>query len=350
MDTEKILFITDTHQHPFTEFSKPLDNFINDRFKEQLDVLQKSFDLARKNNATLVHGGDLFHKRGAVGTEVFNLVFNVFKNNPDVPTILMRGNHDSVTNSLYSESSIVPFGALPNVTTIEVPTAFTYGEEVNIYFLPYGDEKAEMINFINDIKPSENKKSILFGHIGVNGAVSGTSSFKLGGEFTLDELRPDVFEYILLGHYHKKQILGGDPKHLYGGALMQQSFSDEGYTPGAHLIDIKKNTLTFIPIESRMFHTIKGTNIPENIEEIIAKDFVRFVGTPEEAGAMDKLVKEDSLTNVRVMVEKSYNTQIRLTNIDSSSSPLEITESYVDTFYPDSKKEALECIKEAMLT
>lgn len=355
--TEKYLFITDTHFHMFTEFSKPDEEYGNDRFREQMEVLQKAIDLAREHDATLVHGGDIFHKRGSVSTEVFNHVFKVFAKNKDVEVILLRGNHDSVNNSLYSDSSIVPFEALDNVRVVD--NILRLGGEVsNILFVPYGQESDEMKAHMREPLRGKHEDPftgtrILFGHFGVNGAVSGTSSYKLGGEFTLEDIHADDYDYILLGHYHKRQMLNGNPNHIYGGALMQQSFSDEGYQPGAHLLTIHedktKNTLEFIPIKSRMFTTISGNNIPDNLDEIMENNFVRFIGDAGQAEVFSRLSEENELTNVRVMVDKEYKSEVRLTNISSASTPVEITKAYAEKHFPNSVKEAMECLQEAMI-
>ena len=111
----KFLFFTDSHFHLFTDYSKPDNEYVNDRFKEQIGALQEVFDIARKEQATIIFGGDLFHKRNAVNTIVYNEVFGVFAKNKDVGVLLLRGNHDATTNSLYTDSSVDTFNYLANV-------------------------------------------------------------------------------------------------------------------------------------------------------------------------------------------------------------------------------------------
>ena len=349
--TEKYLFITDTHYHMYTEFSKPDDEYGNDRFKEQMGVLKQALELAWDHDATLVHIGDVFHKRGSVDTKTFNHVFNMIESYPEVRVNILRGNHDSVNNSLYSDSSIVPFDAMDHVNAICEPLSSEFDTH-NIIYLPYGNETDVMKAFINDNLKDNGKPNILLGHFGVNGAGSGTSSYKLGGEFTLEDIQADKFDYILLGHYHKRQMLSGNPNHIYCGALMQQSFSDEGYIPGAHLLTIEDDgtsSLEFIPIKSRMFYTVRADALPDNLDDIMANNFVRFIGDEGQIAALERVSDGVDTTNVRVMLEKEYKTNARLTTINSSSTPIEVTKSYAELHYPNSVNEALECLKLAQI-
>lgn len=341
----KYIFVTDNHAHLFTEFATPDSEYVNSRFKEQIDVLQKVYDLAKEHNATVIFGGDLFHKRGAVDVRVYNHVFKLIAENSEVMTLMLRGNHDSVTNSLHTESSIDMFDTLPNVVVYSKPS-IEHLDGHSIVFIPYGDETEEMKDYLNNFKPVEGNTNILVGHFGVEGASTGMNSHRLSGAFGLGDLRPDVFEYILLGHYHRRQMLGENEKYIYGGSMMQQTFSDEGQTKGVHLISLgAKNTIEYIPIESKMFVTIHGANIPENVNELIENNYVRFIGSKDQAKALDKMQADTDLSNLRVMVEKDYKQEVRI-GIDSSSSPEEVTRVYANQYFPDSVNEALECLRE----
>lgn len=347
--TKKFIFTTDQHYHLFTEFSTPDDTYVTSRFKEQIDSLKQTFELARKHKADLIFGGDLFHKRGAVDTRVFNQVFHVFASNPDVTVHMVRGNHDSVTNSLYTESSIDTFDALPNVSVYSTPEVYV-SNLVNILFIPYGDETDVLKEAIKEFRVSESRTSILVGHLGLEGASTGLNSHRLSGAFTLGDLRPEAFDFILLGHYHKPQNLGGHPYFIYGGSATQNSFSDEGDAHGVHLITVEEdrleNSIEFIPLDAKGFVTIKGGSIPPNIDEIIEKNYVRFIGTKEQAKAVDKIVEEESLNTFRVMIERDYTQQARI-GIDSSSSPEEVTREYASQYFPNAVEEGLECLREA---
>lgn len=340
----KFLFFTDSHFHLFTDYSKPDNEYVNDRFKEQIGALQEVFDIARKEQATIIFGGDLFHKRNAVNTVVYNEVFGVFAKNSDVGVLLLRGNHDATTNSLYTDSSVDTFNYLPNVKVIKSLNTVTK-DNVNIVFTAYGDETEEIKNYI---KSSYDKDmvNILVGHLGVEGSLVGKGSHRLEGAFGYQDLQPELYEFILLGHYHRRQYFQ-NPNHLYGGSLMQQSFSDEQKANGVHLIDTENITTEFIEIKTRRFVTIQGDNVPDNIEELIIQGhFIRFVGSIEQAKVIE-LENTEETNNIRVEIQKEYTVEKRIEN-NVTDEPIDIAKGFADKYYPNAKVEIVECLKEVL--
>ena len=338
----KFIFFTDSHFHLFTNYAKPDEFYYNDRFREQIEALQEVFNIAKEEEAIVIFGGDLFHKRNAVDTRVYNEVFKVFARNKDVAVLMIRGNHDATTNSIYTDSSIDTFNYLPNVTVF---TAFGAIEKnnVNIVFTAYGDETEEIKDYIKD-NVQEGKVNILVGHLGVEGSLTGKGSHRLEGAFGYQDLQPELYDFILLGHYHRRQYFQ-NPNHFYGGSLMQQSFSDEQEANGVHLIDTDKLTTTFIPINTRKFITVQGDNIPENIEELVEQGhFIRFIGTPEQAKALEL---DEVESNVQVQMKKKYTVEKRIDS-EVTDDPVTIASSYADKYYPEAKDKIVECLKEVL--
>ncbi|WEW53671.1 exonuclease [Staphylococcus phage vB_SauH_SPJ2] len=66
----KFIFFTDSHFHMFTNYSKPDEEYGNDRFKEQIETLQKVFDLARENKAKVIFGGNI-HSQNKLITALY---------------------------------------------------------------------------------------------------------------------------------------------------------------------------------------------------------------------------------------------------------------------------------------
>ena len=343
----KYIFATDLHMHNFTDFSTPDEEYITSRFEEQILALGTVYKIAREHDATLIIGGDVFHRRGSVKTEVFNKVFETISGNSDIETYILRGNHDSVTNSLYTQTSLEPLNKLDNVYLFSEPYNLREepesGEVVNITFLPYGDEIEEMKEFINTtVETLKRTKgtNIFVGHIGLEGATQGKHSHRLSGAFGLGDLHPDFYDFILLGHYHKRQgINPKNPNHLYGGGFMQHNFGDEGQDKGVHLIDTEEMTTTFIPIDTPQFITIDGKNIPDNLEELIRNNYVRFVGNSEEVKAVDRLkdITDFDFSNIRVELQRDYNHEARM-GLDATMTEEEIVRNYAEQKFPNSIK------------
>lgn len=340
----KFIVISDTHFHNWTEFSKPDDKYGNSRLGEQLKVLEEVFDIARDNNASIIFAGDLFHKRQSVDTRVFNAVYEAFENNRDVMVYGIPGNHDKVNNSLHSDSSLDTFQYINN-TKIYTEMSHEDMGDVTFTMIPYGDEVEEIKEYLNNVKVTKDKPNILVAHLGVSGSIAGKGGHRLEGAFTYEDLHPEKFDYILLGHYHRPQVLQENDKHVYVGTLTQNNFGEEGHETGPILVDTEKGTLERIPVESTKFVTIEGSNIPDNIEKILENSYVRFTGDRGQARALENTV--DDLTNVRINIEEIMEVDTRI-EIDKTTDPVVITEKYMEKYYPDATEEALECIREAM--
>lgn len=340
----KFLFCTDQHIHIFNDFAKPDKEFGTDRLREQIEALDKVFSIARKHEATVVFGGDLFHKRGSVRVEVFNRVFEVMARNSDIEVYILRGNHDSINNNLDSESSITPLGVLPNVHVQDQLSARAI-KDTYFVFVPYGDETEDMKQFIQDrsVDVEQNKK-VLVAHIGVDGASQGRHSHRLSGAFGYGDLNPEYFDFILLGHYHKRQIIGDDPNHFYGGSYMQHNFGDEGQEKGVHIIDTDTTTTEFISLDTTNFLTIKGSSVPENLDEVMEKSYVRFLGNTQELKMIERMQEQGvDIGGMRVELQRNYDQEARL-GLDASMSESDIVKAYAKDKYPRAVHSALECL------
>lgn len=343
-----IVNFSDYHAHIFKDFAHPDSTFITDRFKMQISILNEVFTYAREHNADILFNGDLFHKRGAVDVQVFNEVFSCFERNRDIYCILVRGNHDSVTNSLYADSSLEPFKSLPNVTVIDtlekVVTPY-----YTVYGVGYGDEVETAKEWIKEqaSQLDQSTFNILSAHVGVDGSKTGKYSHTLEGAFTIADLCPEQFDIVTLGHYHKRQFLGNLPNVFYVGNTLQTSFADEGQDKGFYFIAIKgkESTLDFVKTEYTPFLTVTADNVPSDLSGA----YIQFIGDIKEAKAVKAIKEEQNLTNVRVKVTKDFDTQARI-DITAGSTPEQVVLAYVKQNNPDLENKALECLKEALLT
>ena len=346
---KKRVCFSDFHAHIFEDFAKPDPEFVNDRFRAQMDTLQKVYDIAREHNAELDFAGDLFHKRGKIDDIVFNAVYDVIARNKDVKTRLVRGNHDSRTNQTVTEHWLKTFQYLPHVEVYDVPDWEITDDGVLFFAVPYSDDTEYLKSKIEEfaeIARKDTRPSVLVAHLGVDGSETGRYSHRLEGAFKIGDLFPDVFTYVVLGHYHKRQFLGGLDNIFYVGNTIQTSFSDEGQEKGVFLIDFEKGGKPeFIPIQNKQFITL--THIPENAQELIDNNYVRFV-IPQQLATAVEVYKEET-DNIRVEVQREYKTETRI-DIGVDSSEEQIVEAYTKEFYPEITELALDILKEAMTT
>jgi len=73
-----------------------------------------------------------------------------------------------------------------------------------------------------------------------------------------------VFDYLALGHVHKRQVLSEYPPAVYAGSLERLDFGDEGEDKGFYVVDIapgsgdKRVTYEFHKVDARRFLTVKA--------------------------------------------------------------------------------------------
>ncbi|AIW03493.1 recombination exonuclease [Bacillus phage Moonbeam] len=347
----KLIAFSDFHAHLFNDYAKPDAEYENDRFRAQIETLQKVFDLAREQDSVLLFCGDLFHKRAKLDDIVFSMVYDVFAANKDVRVYMVRGNHDARTNATVTHHSLKTFRHLDHVTVIDTPKqVFVPHDEGDfyIYGIPYSDDTEylkEEINEFADHASQTDIPTVLAAHIGVDGSETGRYSHRLEGAFTVGNLHPDIFTYVILGHYHKRQFLGGLDNVCYVGNTIPASFSDEGQEKGVMLVDLERHAQPeFIPIKNKQFITL--TEITADTQEIIDNNYVRFI-LPKEQAQEVEIFKEAS-DNIRVEIKKEYTTETRI-DIDRESSEEQIVEAYAKEFYPNAVDTALDIMREAKL-
>lgn len=342
---------SDLHAHIFQEFASVDGQYGSSRFKVLCDTLETVIKSAITRNNILVFAGDLFHKRGAVDTIVMNNIIRIFEKYPEVPTILVRGNHDSKTNSLYSESSLEAFKLMPNVIVVDTPEIVSTSS-VDFLCLPYGDEVDEMKEFLSEKLSKLTKPTFVVAHVGIDGASTGKESHRLAGAFGTSDFQADnpLVIAVILGHYHKRQFLGGHKNMFYCGNTIQNTYSDEGQDKGMfHISGFTKGApIEFEAIDTPKFITVEADKAPDNLEELMTKHYVRFLGSSEEVASVRKVAEELGVTNIRVQEVKDYSDREARLGITPKSTPLEVTSAYAKQHYPEAEDVALACIQEAL--
>ncbi|QNO01286.1 recombination/repair exonuclease [Lactobacillus phage Lbab1] len=343
-----LLFFTDFHAHLWSEFASPVPDpkLVNDRFSQQVQTLHDIFDFAAKNDYGVIHGGDLFHARSSVDTRVINAVFNTIASYSKVPTILLRGNHDSVSNQMDSPASIDIFSQLPNVTVVDTPTykdLVIDDKKVHIEFMPYGEDVLKMKESLNSqserAKQGDADINLEVAHLGVDGAKQGLSTHRLAFAFSVADLHPESYDAVYVGHIHLRQKLAENM--WYGGSTMQLTFNDQGQEKGYDVLTINdgKPSWKFFKANYTPFITLDSWSKED--EEKFKNYYVRLQ-LPE-----DKAKQLAPESNIRLEAKVKVDNKVRM-DIDSNTSPVKVTESYMGKYYPSLSKVAESVIMSAL--
>ncbi len=307
----RFIATADLHVHNYTQFARIIDG-LNSRLLDCVKVLDEIEEYIVSNDdiEAFLFLGDLFNSRTKVSIEVYHLVYERLKRIKEtgVEIHILVGNHDQfLRRGVYH--SIKPFSDIAHV--IDQPEKFYLDKLTPVYAVPYIEDLKERKEAIRKIIGKKQKKQgILMIHTGVAGAkVSSLSDFMLKDEIRVEELYPEFFDLVLLGHYHKSQYLADNI--LYLGSPLQLNFGEREDKKGFWDIKIDRTGFkaNLIETHSPKFVLIDGSE-DEDVE--FENNYVKVV-LPE---ANDKDVKEikESLLELgakSVIINRQAKTEVK---------------------------------------
>jgi exonuclease SbcD len=234
-----------------------------------------------------------------------------------IRVFLLAGNHD-LPNAMGRATSVEIFDTLniENVTVANIPQSHridTRKGTIQIVAVPwvrYGRllsrEDTKNLSFdqlnkkIEDILTDwvnaqaaaldVSLPAILAGHLAHSDAIAGSERIMMVGRdyFLLrSTIANPIFDYVALGHMHKRQTIDRPVPVVYPGSLQTIDFGDEDQEKGFYVVELDENaargkrlkSYEFHPVASRRFLTIKVDanidNPTETVLHTIAKKDVR---------------------------------------------------------------------------
>jgi exonuclease SbcD len=117
--------------------------------------------------------------------------------------------------------------------------------------------------------------SILAAHVWVSGAKLGSEGqITIGQEHTLlsSSIALPAFDYVALGHIHRRQVLHQEPPVVYAGSLAAIDFGEEGDEKGFYVVDIEPDETAGERSVSFEFHQVTGRRFLTLSADINADD------------------------------------------------------------------------------
>lgn len=124
---------------------------------------------------------------------------------------------------------------------------------------------ARLLGLMSELDPA--LPAVLACHVSVSTAKPGSERSMVVGRdpvLLLGSIAQPVFDYLALGHVHKRQVLSEDPPAVYAGSLERLDFGDEGEDKGFYVVDIepgsgdKRVTYEFHKVDARRFLTVRA--------------------------------------------------------------------------------------------
>ena len=217
---------------------------------------------------------------------------------------MISGNHDSPERidfgkELFGSAGIF-IGGKYEGRVKKISRKDEYGE-IDIYLLPFikpsyvnnhlsEEERVESTDYdgavrkaLAGVSPDKEKRNIILAHQFVQGATRSDSEEVLVG--FIDAISADIFEdfdYVALGHLHKRQSIKRDTL-VYSGSPLKYSFKEEKNEKSVTFVELKEKgniAISTVPLmPKREMKNLKG-----RFEDLMKKksgDFVRVVLTDE---------------------------------------------------------------------
>ena len=364
---------------PDTGLSLRLLDFLNAFDEVAKYALNEGVDL-------VLFCGDAYKSREPSQTHQREFARRIWKMaSAGIRVLLVTGNHD-VPNAIGRATTMEIFGTLEIKNVTVANRAGTYRLEtksgpIHVVALPWARRNAllsreetrgltfEQINqqveaIITNILNGEvaslepDVPVVLAAHVSHSEAVPGSERhMTVSDDYVLlpSTLSRPEFDYVALGHIHKKQVLGKSPPIVYPGSLQRIDFGEEKDEKGFFVVDIGQDRqvdFRFQPVKSRRFLTINVNIDPQEsdptravLQSISSQDVtdtvVRVqVSIPEH---LDRLLNEGeirkALNNAHYIaaiardIEREHRLRMPVASVESLE-PMEALRAYLSTKKP----------------
>ncbi len=278
---------------------------LSSRLNDFLAAFDQLVDYALENKVDLVlFCGDAYKTREPTQTQQREFAKRINRlASSGIPVYLLTGNHD-MPNAIGRATATEIFDtlAVKNVYVANRPDIHileTASGKVQIVSLPWLRRSAllsrddtrnlsleeinrklqeTLTNVIDNmtVKLDPSLPAILAAHVWVTGAKVGSESMmSIGQEHTLllSNVALPAFDYVALGHIHKRQVLNESPPVVYAGSLERVDFGEESDEKGFYKVEIssdsanqkRKVSFEFHPVNTRRFLTVDVTLEPDDI-------------------------------------------------------------------------------------
>ncbi len=261
----KVLLVGDTHVYRHKQ--------ITSRQEDCLKCLTWAVDTARKNKIkNVIHLGDVFHDKIRIHTLLYQQVFQILQDAQDLKFTLLLGNHDMWFMDRRDVSSIMPFGALPNVEVVSSPKTMSY-DGYMVDFVPYS------IDPVSKIAQFKNKSRVMMGHLAVDNALLNIvkktrSEVEIESDADMIAVTTNFFkgwERVFLGHYHGAQVIDGFVEYV--GSNLQLTWNEVNQEKHLVVLDLETLDRQYVINDFSPRHLIVSPQ--EALDSDLSKNFVR---------------------------------------------------------------------------
>lgn len=333
----KLAVVSDIHFDLFSDYDKPIDDKpYGTRLNNTLSAIKDVFNFCIDNKYDyLVFNGDVFNQRQSVSPIVTDAVVRLIGDyvskaveaNYKFILAIVVGNHDEQTNADTFPNSVNMLKYLSDHIEVFDECGELTDDDITLHFVPYY-EHAEIAKKYLKAQSFSSKHNYVFAHVGANGAKNGRWNHKLGGSYSLEDLRYKDSDFVFLGHYHWRQNLADNV--AYTGDPVQINFNDEGQDKGFYTLDTEKDYMPeFKKLDYPKFVTLDADK--DNINEAFSsnpKNYYRV--TTSDKDTYDALVKirDSHDVNAKLVYKPVINKDKTRLEVKENATPFDYLNAY----------------------
>lgn len=283
----RAMFLADLHAHTWKQYARVGAGGVNTRLKDLESVLTQTWAHAVDRRIKDVYvAGDLFHVKRHVPVQAETVLYDSFADARDMGlnVHLISGNHDQVEDD-----------GLANTPKIFRDVAEVYAEpgldkKNRIAYVPWQFDQDRVRKFLKDVKGDW---QLLLYHGEVKGAFVGPTDYPIAlkSQVTREDLQPKRFEWTVMGHLHRRQMVG---EHMYyAGNPLPKDRGEPELDKGALVIDGDK-VETFVTTHPRFVTLDVTEGWKKHPVEWIRKclgNFVYLIVPAMDAKDLDELIR-----------------------------------------------------------
>ncbi len=259
MAITRVCHLSDTHLG-YSEYGKISPRTgLNQREQDFYDAWEQVISrIISLHPDLVVHAGDLFHTPRPSNRAIRVALEGIQKiSAAGIPMVLASGNHE--TPRIRSTGSIFESLALfPNIYSVYQSQYQRISfKNMNVHVIPHCSLSDELESACRSI---EIDAAVAANLLVTHGVWTQTESFSMG-EFNEQRLPdftalfPGVFNYVALGHYHRRVDVA--MRVSYSGSSERTSLNQAGYSCGFLEVDIETGERIYHPIKVRPMVRIK---------------------------------------------------------------------------------------------
>jgi len=338
----ELVAFSDLHAHNYRYGSKRVPHpnaggLFNSRLLDCVSVLRDiekyCVDHVIKH---VLFGGDLFHRRSVLHTDVFNVIHREFARMNQLHFTMLPGNHDYSDRTGHIHS-LEAFSQLPHVDVLDKHKRYLFDPEdhstcMAILPVPYTDDREEAkkrLEHAGELAENQNVPTLLLAHLGMQGATVGSDYVLVSdSDIGVADVPYEKFTACLFGHYHQHQQLFRNGWYI--GATHQHNWGDANTNRGFLHIRVFDDRIEFVQVPTSAPRFFNIQEVDPDAVEVHPRDFVRY--HTRAGGIRDVREVEQRYNNHHVeIIEHNETEQEDLRLPEGTLEPRALVESWVSS-------------------